>query len=272
MELFKWRLSFVWVILLVSFVQVKIALAQNQNGNVLPILKYRVDLWCPFHCEPNSKNEGFYVDLVRSIFGKNYNIVYESVSFERGVKAVESGDSDVGSFAGVDSETALFPAKPTRVLSWCFFVRQDSTFAFKNVKDLENQKLLLFKEYVHPEPVGTYVQENLKVPGRIVQVAPEKNSVDQEIRLLASKRVDVILEEKSVIAYKKKSDPKTPQIKEVGCLPPTDLKTVGWNLVFSPKSKLEGAKLLKTYEEGIKQLRQSGELAKLESKYGLETQ
>jgi polar amino acid transport system substrate-binding protein len=132
---------------------------------------------------------------------------------------------------------------------------------------LNEVNLAIISDYSYSEALDAYIRKN-KSDSKKITVLTGDTALDQGIRMLEKGRVDVVIEDESVYAGKlalMKIDPAT--FPQVGADSKGDMIYVA----FSPheSKKATSAQHAAQWDDGIKKLRASGELAKVLTKYGL---
>ena len=116
--------------------------------------------------------------------------------------------------------------------------------------------------YAYSPKVDEYIEKNYRLPA--VQLVAGENSLEQNIRKLLAKRIDALVASNVVIDSKMKQLNITGKLRFAGAIEPSELMYIA----CSPK-KSSSVKYIKLFSDGIVELRESGELARILNKYGV---
>ncbi len=223
------------------------------------------DEWPPFNGVPNSKNEGFIVDVARAVFERNgMRVTYETLSWKRAVEMVRGGHHNglIGA-SRTDAPDFVFPSEELSCNYIAFYVRTDSQWRYSNKSDIETVSLGVIAGYDYRQWLLDYIQINQDNLDR-VQIITGQNPLQRNLMKLIDGRVDAIVDNEAVIISVSRKMGLINQITLAGYgTEPSNIY-----IAFSPrlpKSK-DYAEIL---SQGIKKLRSSGELKKILTKYGL---
>jgi len=223
------------------------------------------DLWCPYNCEPNSAQPGYMVEIVQQIFVPlGHQVRYQTVPWARAIQDTRVGryTAILGAYRG-DAPDFILPEESQGHSDQSFFVKADSTWNYTGQESLAKLSLGVVKDYDYGD-FTAYIEQYRQDASRIQMVAGQ-DTVLLNLQKLLKGRVDVILEDSNAVYHKLKTLKQTEQVRKAGeIIPPLDT-FVAFSPV-NPRAK-EYAKIL---SEGMHQLRKSGELAKILSKYGLQ--
>ncbi len=220
-------------------------------------LDLRADLWCPYTCDVESIEPGYLVEIAKAILQKKgMSVKYSTQSWARTLNEARTGKIDGALGAGKSDEGLLFPSHHLGRSKNCFFAKNDSTFQFKDNKDLVGKKIGAIIEYTYSEPFDSFAKDNPNI-----ERSGGETPVETNIKKLLAGRLELMIEDENVVNYYLKKNPNP--IKSVGCYEPTDIF-----VVFSPK-KTESLQRVKAFNEGYKALKDSGELKLILTKYGI---
>src|SRR5690606_2990482 len=125
--------------------------------------------------------------------------------------------------------------------------------------------LIYIPGYSYGEDLDPWIEQNAGNPAVVVPVTSGGRAAMSAISKLVAKLGDVFVEDRNVIAHNLK------QLDMVGRLKPQVVVDEEPTPIFIACSKahLRGARFASMFEEGTRQLRASGELAKILEPYGL---
>ena len=111
---------------------------------------------------------------------------------------------------------------------------------------------------------GPEIDYYIANPNNKVFTATGEDALDRNIKMLLSKRIDILVESPTIFEYKIKEMPSAVYIKELD----RQHKPQGVYFACSP-SKKESELYVRWLDEGIVELRKNGKLKKILARYGL---
>ena len=246
-------------ILLITFILFKCFKAQAEQKT----LKFRADYWCPYNCKPTDNRKGFIVDILEKIFVKEgLQINYDTLNWARAILKTRSGEFDaiIGA-AKNDAPDFVFPDTPLGNPNNCFYTRTDSTWKYTDINSVKDITLGIIKDYAYFEALDNYIknpenQKHLEV----------NFGDDVQIKLLLKllhKRMDVFVEDATVIQFIQKQNPQFKEIRKAGCVISEPVY-----VAFSPQNP-SSKKYAKIFDNRFKELKRTGELQKIFEHYGI---
>ena len=221
----------------------------------------RADSWCPYNCEPGNVNPGYMIEVINQAAAATGNKVeYKTEPWSRALIEARSGviTAVVGMATG-DSD-GLNRSDKMGTDSTCFFVNEGDLFKYTGPQDMAKLKSVgTAQDYGYPEVFTEWQKSN---PGKVQSLAGD-NIVAMNVKKLKRNRIQAFLENETVIGYAKKSNPDLEGIVNAGCLNNEDL-FIG----YSQKSPAAPA-MKKAVDTKLAELRKSGGLAKILTKYGV---
>ena len=220
------------------------------------------DNWCPINCDTIGSNQGFMVEIAKTIFEKKgHTINYIQLPWNRAVFMAREGEIDgiVGAFHG-DAPDFIFPQNEQSVLTNSFYALKNSNLNIKSTDSLQAVTLGIVSGYDYGINLNEYIREADK--SRIVSIGGDKNLVNRLMALLESKRVDVIVEADLVFKYETLKMEKHEHFKHVG----NATKPMKAYIAFSPNSS-KSLKYSKILSDGMEEIKLSGELGNIMEKY-----
>lgn len=235
-----------------------------QNYAMAEEITIAADVWCPYNCSLLDKDKpGFMVELARTIFERNgVQVKYEVMPWSRAMKLV-SNNTIQGLISGTPSNTKvklIFPEEEQARMQNSFFTLGSNNWIYKGVHSLSEIKLGVIQDYNYGLEIQPYVQRKKKV-----EIMTGDDPLERLIKMMKMKRIDSILEDKAVFIHTAKNMGfKDYRLAGNDRTPP---ETNNIFIAFSPTEKSkEYAKML---SKGMKELRLSGELSRILTKYGL---
>lgn len=234
-----------------------VALAEGKT------LVIAADVWCPINCDPKVANqEGIGIDLARRVFEPlGYRIKYVIMPWSRALEEVRAGKIDAVIGATVkDDPSLVFPKHSVQEAFDDFYVLADNPLVFKNMESLKGQRLGVIQDYGYSDEVVKFVVKQRNVPDAIQEVSGDR-ALEQNIKKLLAKRIDVVVENRPVMEYRLKRLGLEKEVRRIGSIPQGSIY-----LAFSPaleSSKWRAAE----YDRGIDRLKQQKALKPLYAAY-----
>jgi polar amino acid transport system substrate-binding protein len=247
-------------LLLVLSIFVSILRAENET------IVIGADSWCPINCEPNSDNPGYMIEIAKKTFKEQaVKIEYQVMPWSRAIIEAEKGNIQaiVGAFKG-DAPHFIYPQEELGLIGNSFFTHVHNDWYFQNVDSLKQIILGTIKGYEYGDTVSQYLanKENL---GKVVEITGAKNVLHRSFKMLLANRIDVIVEADIVFWYQARKANLADSVKFAG---QASIPTKVY-IAFAPNGE-NSKKYAKILSDGVVNLRASGELKKIMSKYGLQ--
>jgi polar amino acid transport system substrate-binding protein len=228
------------------------------------VIKLRADIWCPYNCDPASADKGFVIEIAEYAFAKKgHKVEYQNLPWTRTLADVAAGkiDGAVGATAAEAKNSGLMIGKEgVGATTNCVYGKNDSTAKFAVAADLKNFKRIgIVQGFSYSDDLDAVIAANKGLIDAIGGEEPQKMNINK----LEAGRVDVVLEDGSVMGYALKKLGSS-KIKKIGC--ESDTKPI--YIAFSSKSP-KGAELAQLLDDGIKELRKNGKLKSIFAKYGV---
>lgn len=218
------------------------------------------DTWCPYNCAEG----GYMVEIARDIFQKNnIDVDYRVMPWKEAVEKARDGEVDgiVGATRD-DAPDFVFPASLQGMSDMRFWVRDDSPWIYSGLDSLKGVKLAVIEDYAYSKELNDYIAANKGNSARIYMASGNK-PLEDNLKRLKNKEVDVVAEDDNVINYLMTAAGANYPIKSVGT--PVKYEEINFNflyIAFSPKTP-NAARYARMLDDGMKQLRESGELKKI---------
>ena len=249
---------FKFIFLLSMFIQ-SFALAESKTITLV------ADPWCPWNCEDKS-NPGIAIEVAKAIYEPlGYEVLYVPVSWSRAMEEVSNGayTALIGADKNIpEVKDFIFPETAFSHFDDVYVLRSDSEFIYKDSSSLKGKSIGIVANYHFLDEIGQYIEDNYNNPGIVNQVTGV-NGAEQNLKKLINGRIDIYLDDRSIILYNAKKLGIRNQIKVGGELK-GDL--VEYYIAFSPKLH-DSRMLAKIYDDGIRKLKISGDYQKIINKY-----
>lgn len=223
--------------------------------------------YCPYTCDRQKDGfDGFMIDIAKTVFekaGHTYHVTM--MPFARALQFVIDGEYDalaICNKADVPEGGLIFPDIPIAIVKNTFAVRKDETWKYRDVDSLKNIRVGSIIGYTWKEEALNEYMAITKPPA--VQRVGGDDATEQNLRKLIANRIDAYLDDPLIISRTAQKMGIADKIKFEADVSPTP-HFVG----FTP-GKEKSLKYAKILSDGMRELRQSGELAKILEKYGIE--
>ncbi len=226
------------------------------------------DTWCPYNCNPKSPHQGFMVDIAKAAFAK-HNIAVEYVvePWTQAIKDTQKGkyNAVIGASTG-DAPDFVFPSITQGFLQNHFYVKKDGEWKYTDIKSLNGVILGVIADYSYNDEMDAYIKKYRLDPEKISIISGDKALGINLSKMLRGK-IGATLESKFVMEYYLSQNNMVGQVQEAGALPPSDKDKL--YIAFSPKDRKLAEKYAEILSAETKNMRESGELAKILDIYGL---
>jgi polar amino acid transport system substrate-binding protein len=221
------------------------------------------DQWMPYNGDPAATKPGYVVELARAIFEpKGIKVDYDVMSYEEALSAVKEGRRSGAIGANKDEAKGLnLPDEPIGAVASCLITLADSKWTYDNVASFRSAKLGVIKGYTYWPALDTYIERN--AGSGCLFVAAGEDPLEELMVKLQKREIDVVAESEPILLWYLRSHNLDRAIFRVVFKGTVDPIFVA----FSPNE--DGKRFAAILDEGIRELRKSGELAKLLQRYGL---
>lgn len=228
-------------------------------------LSFRSDYYCPFVCDPQSTLPGYAVEVLQSIFQKEgIQIDVKLIDWARSIQETRNNISQgiIGS-SKKEAHDLVFPVKTIGRKRPAFFTRRNSDWLLDDPTNVVNSKVGVINGYYYGEELDRFVKMRHPSFKPFVGDRP----LSQILQMLASGQLDVFIENATIIDHlKKNKNPLLKDIKQVGWASSTEIDLY---VAFSPKNP-KAKTYSHLFSKGIEELRHTGELQKILSKYDID--
>lgn len=219
------------------------------------------DYWCPFSCKADSVQEGFAVEIIRSIFtaaGHRVHLINENYS--RALVNVRAGiHTATPSTFKEEAPDFVFPELPISRNRYCFFTRTSDRWTYSGPNSLDGRRTGIIRDYAYGRELDLLIQAT----PALFDVHTGDNLTERLVKRLNAGRLDAFIEEENLVLYTVRRDSRL-QVRTAGCLTPRFAY-----MAISPKHP-NGRRYAELFTEGMRRLHQSGELKRILAGYGLE--
>jgi polar amino acid transport system substrate-binding protein len=229
------------------------------------VISIRADAWCPYNCEVNAKKSGYGIEIIKQIFeAAGHTVDYQILNWQRSIEETRTGK--YVAILGARKEDApdfIFPNEALGLSINSFATLKDSNFRYNGINSLSGHVLGVIQSYSYSDGVDSYIKKN-KLDKTRIDYASGDDALDKNINKLLANRIDVIVDDSSVLIYKLNQLGASSKIKlDKDALDPTKIY-----LAFSPKNP-KAKEYAALFDKGIAELRAAGKLAPILMRYGL---
>lgn len=227
----------------------------------------RADTWPPFNGEPKDAKTGYMIEVLREIYGPlGDKIDYQLMSWDDSLSSVRNGkfNAVVGASKD-DAPDFVFPQEAFGTSKNTFFALSKSPWVYGGIASLPKIRLGVIEDYAYSDVLDNYIKSNKSSKAGKVVVSRGEEALALLINKLQSGKVDVVVEDASVMLF---------AVMKLG-IPPGQIKAVGFPddsqdifVAFSPGISASKG-YAQQFDEGIRKLRASGKLKQILSRYNL---
>lgn len=228
------------------------------------------DPWCPHTCAVSDAQTGYMIEIAREAlkpFG--VDVKYEVMPWSRAIEMVRAGKYNaVAGAAKGDTPDFVFPKEEQGKQSMELWVKLDSTIRYTSPASLENIKIGIIADYFYGDVMDAYIQSYSKDATKIQSISGD-HALELNLRKVTAGRVDATPEDASVIKYYYLSRNRPLDVKSAGMLSKDDsADKQNIYIAFSPQNP-NSARYAQWMSKSMKEMRSSGRLAAILSRYGL---
>lgn len=221
------------------------------------------DEWYPYNGAPNSTLSGYGIEIAEHIFSQHgHSVVYSVRPWERAISSTRQGrfNAIIGAFLE-DAPDFIFPEKEFGRAQNAFFINKESGIqTITEIQGLKNLRIGVIKGYSYGEELDTFLVRNPKN----VYYSHGATPLDPLIKLLQQGKLDVVIEDQNVFWQQAKLMGLNSAFRTVGLLNEGDRVYIA----FSP-NHAKSKEYADIFTRGLIKMRETGELHKILSKYGL---
>lgn len=220
--------------------------------------------WCPYNCDPTSSEPGFLVEIAEyGLKRGGHEVRYSVLPWSRAVEETREGKHHAlaGAYRS-DAPDFVFPKESMGYSSNHFYVLATSRWRFEDYSSLARISLGAIQGYTYAEELDAYIAENRGNASK-VQLVSGEDALDRNIQKLMGGRIDAYIEDRWVIEHYLKKVGKVGTLRSAGELPGEDIF-----VAFSPANP-KSAVYAQLVDEGLRELRASGQLTAILGRYGV---
>lgn len=216
--------------------------------------------WCPFSCEAGMRREGFTVEIIRRIFTRHgIQVRLVNDNYSRVLSGLRKGRYTASpSTLREEAPDLVFPSEAVSLNRFCFYTRAADPWRYAGPDSLTARHTGVIQGYSYaPEldaRLASHPQEFHVLTGNDLTM--------RLIRQLRLGRLDAFIEEEHLVGYSMLGQ-EDAAIRNAGCLPGTP----GYMAIAPGHPRAQ--EYAQLFDQGMRELRRSGELERLLANYGL---
>jgi polar amino acid transport system substrate-binding protein len=219
------------------------------------------DPWCPHTCSAKDVRPGYMIEVARQAFtDRGWRVTYKTAAWSRVMHDVKAGkiDGAVGALRGESAGMTLH-AEPLGRQSNVFVVRADDPWTLQGLVSVKGRVVGSIKDYSYSEEIDDWLAGGHTQ----VQALGGENALGRNLQKLLSGRVDVVVEDEAVLLHTIKAGGLADKVRVAGRMPGGDL------FIAFTSAEHRGARMAEVLDQGIRDMRSSGQLRRILDGYGL---
>ena len=257
------KVASLWAVLLLFSSPAWGARPDIQSGSP-SVLSVAADEWFPVNGQPASDHPGFAIEILEAIFEPlGIDVDYRLSGWSRSLEMARNGQVDcvIGAYHG-DAPALLFPRTPVALDDLAFYVDAASQWQYQGPASLDQVSIGAIADYSYGELLDGYLREHASEDR--IQMIHGLKPLERNIGKLLSGRIDVLVESQLVMESMIERQRLGGKVREAGRIGLSEPVF----LACSP-DKSTTPEYLRLFDEGMARLRESGELARIMTRYGL---
>lgn len=226
-------------------------------------LRLRADAWMPYNGDPQGKYPGYAIEIARAILAKHaIDLDYQTMTWGDALAACAAGQIEAVVGANTtEAEKLVVPAETIGKPKVGLFVLKKNSWSYENVPSLARIHLGVIQDYKYFDTLDDYVARH---HGReVVRFGGEK-PLESAIQKLVDGEIDVLAEVYPVFAWTARNAGLKGEQFRLAYL--HEAEPVYFAFLPGPAGK----RYANLFDEGLRELRASGELQKILKRYGQE--
>jgi len=218
--------------------------------------------WCPYNCAHEAPaGLGYMIDVAKAAFEPQVKIDYTLINWARAVDEAKVGKLDalVGSSK---RDGFVFTKEALGLAQNAFAVRRDDAFEFKGADSFKGRALGVVNGYSYTDEIDAYVAAHAS-DAALIQTVSGDQALTNNLRKLAAKRVDLVVDDVNVLRMQIESLGLGDQLKIVPGGEPDPIF-----IAFSAKMP-DAQALADRLDAKLAELRSSGALTTILARYKL---
>ena len=200
--------------------------------------------------------------MQRIFAAKDHQIKFEIIPWARAIATTRVGEHDaiIATFKQ-EAPGFTFPQQSIGLAQNRFFTQPNNlAWVYRGTDSLINLRIGVIKGYSY----GKEINDFIALHPENIHYAHGNNPLRMNIKMLLAGRLDAIIEDRNVLAYAVNKMKLSKPFREAGQAGEPEALYMG----FSPNSE-HSEEYAKLFDQGMRRLRESGELNEILSQYGL---
>ena len=222
----------------------------------------RTDPWPPYTDEPGDKS-GYMTEVAEAIFtARGHKVDYQIMPWSRALDAVQKGTYDA--VLGTDpseSPDFVFPEQDLGVSQNGFYVKKGNAWKYSGGDSFKEVRVGVIDGYGYFPELDSYLES---YKGKKLFVATGDDALPKLLKMLKAGRLDAVIDNMNVMAVTLEENKLADDIVLAGIVDDVD----SLYMAFTP-AKESSKEYSKIFDEGLAELRSSGKLQEILSRYGL---
>jgi polar amino acid transport system substrate-binding protein len=225
------------------------------------------DNWCPYNCAPDAAQQGYIVDILNRVLSQQYTLTYRILPWTRAIVEVEDGTAQILIATPATTKQKAIASVPFGIDRSCFFVRRGNPWRYSGLSDLKEVRLGVIQDYSYDDdgPLDTVIAGYRKRGDSRLEIASGDDALKHNFKKLQLGRMDVVIENENVARYMIQELRQTESIDFAGCAN----HHVATTHVAVSSSRRDAVQILAKINNGLAELRRTGELKKILQPYGM---
>jgi polar amino acid transport system substrate-binding protein len=234
-------------------------------------ISLRADIWPPYNATPGTDKPGYIVEVATEIWNsQGHQVDYSTIPWERAISEARSGNIDCILGALPDEvPDFVFHSLSLGLDQSTFYTRSGNSWTYHSPTQLNDIRLGVIGGYSYDqgavdEHIAMAISEGS--PGSRVQLMKGDNALEKNLQKLLSGRIDAIVGSATVVNYTVATLGMEGAVRPAGNIGVADKLYIA----CSPATPDKSGTYTRQLDEGIQRLRESGRLAEILQRYGLE--
>ncbi|MFD2264859.1 substrate-binding periplasmic protein [Lacibacterium aquatile] len=241
-----------------------ITMAAFTQGASAQTVTIASDLWCPYICSDKANPGAIIEAAAKAVALKGYKLEFKEIPYTRAIQMAEYGELDiVATVAEGNNGKLLQNEVPFGTSVYGIAQRKGAGLKLDSVADLQGKKLSVIPGYTY----GTEIDAMITANPKAFDINTGDDPLKQIFLKLEANRTDLVIDDIVALNHRIKNEgfadklEVKPASKQM--LPPFKLF-----YAFAP-TKPTTPDYMKALDDGLRSLKQSGELTKIAEKYAI---
>lgn len=224
----------------------------------------RADEWYPVNGVPEAPRPGFAIEILDRIWAAHgYQLDYRIAPWQESLDLARDGAIDcvVGAYVS-DAPDLVFPDEHLIVDELAFYVRAGESWRYQGPDSLSGVNVAIIEAYSYGERLNDWFASHENDPS--VTVTSGNNALEENIRALLGGQVRTLVDSKLVMSAKIEEMELGGRVESAGSVQERHPVFVA----CSPEKESSEA-YLQVFDQGMREIRESGELGEILQRYNI---